>query len=73
LLGIFCKRSFTPGVTCCYQAHAPKTDAHIPTAALLCYLRCHWCQNLSAVIAYCAEVLTLSTLQMDITLTIVVA
>jgi len=45
LLGIFCKRSFTPAVTCCDKVH----DAHIPTAALLCYLRCHWCQNLSEV------------------------
>ena len=49
LLGIFCKISFTPAVTFCYQVHAPKTDTYIPTAALLCYLRCHWCRNLSEV------------------------
>jgi len=46
LLGIFCKRSFTTAVTCCDQVHAAKTVAHIPTAALLCYLRR---QNLSEV------------------------
>jgi len=34
LLGIFCKISFTPTVTSCYQVHA---DAHL-SAALLCYL-----------------------------------
>ena len=49
LLAIFCEISFTPAVTCCDQVHDPKTDEHIPTAALLCYLRCHWCQNLSEV------------------------
>jgi len=47
LLRIFCKISFTPDVTLCYQVHAPKTDTHIPTAALLCYSRC---RNLSEVI-----------------------
>jgi len=49
LLGIFRNISFTPAVTFCYQVHAPKTDAHIPTAALLCYFWCHWCRNLSEV------------------------
>jgi len=47
LLGIFCKISFTPAITCCDQVHAPKTDTHIPTAALLCYFRRHWGRNLS--------------------------
>jgi len=74
LLGIFCKISFTPAVTFCYQAHTPKTDTHIPTAALLCYFRCHWCRNLSEVNCILHWiVLTLSTLQMGITLKIVVA
>jgi len=49
LLGIFCKISFTAAVTFCHQVHALKTDTHIPTAALICYFRCHWCRNLSEV------------------------
>jgi len=49
LLGLFCKISFTPAVTFCYQVNAPKADIHIPPAALLCYFRCHWCRNLSEV------------------------
>jgi len=73
-LGTFCKISFTPTVTFRFQVHAPKTDIHIFTAALLCYSRCHWYRNLCEV--NCTLhwiVLTLSTLQMGITLTIVVA
>jgi len=61
---------------CCffYQIHAPKTDTHFPTAALLCYFRCHSCRNLSEVNCILHwMVLTLSTLQMGITLAIVVA
>jgi len=46
---IFCEITFMPAVTFCYQVHPPKTDTHIPTAALLCYFRCNWCRNLSAV------------------------
>jgi len=58
----------------CYQVHASKTDTHIPTAALLCYFRCHWCRNLSEVNCILHWiVLTLSTLQMGITLAVVVA
>jgi len=59
LLVIFCKISFAPAVTFCYQANA---DAHL-SAALLCYFRCHWCRKLAAV--NCTlhwVVLTLSTL-----------
>jgi len=60
LLGIFCKISFTPTVTSCYQVHA---DAHL-SAALLCnLLRCNWCRNLDAVNCILHWiVLTLSTL-----------
>ena len=109
LLRIFCKISFTPAVTFCYQVHAPKTDTqlhtfllrrytvthtvtHIPTAAihsytqlhttdtqlhtflLLCYSRCHWCRSLCKVNCILHWiVLNLSTLQLGITLAIVVA
>ena len=74
LLGIFCKLSFTTAVTFCYQAHAPKTATHIPTAGLRCHFRCHWCRNLSEVNCILHWiVLTLSTLQMGITLAVVVA
>ena len=48
-VGNILQNKFTPAITCCDQVHAPKTDTHIPTAALLCYFRCHWCQNLSEV------------------------
>ena len=47
LLGIFCKISFTPAVTSCYQVHALNADAHL--SAALCYFRCHWCRKLAAV------------------------
>ena len=75
LLGIFCKVSFTPGVTFCYQVHASKTDTqHIPSASLLCHFRCHWCRNLSDVNCILHWiVLTLSTLQMGFTLSTAVA
>jgi len=62
LLGIFCKLSFTPTVTSCYQVHALNADAHL-SAALLCYFRCNWCRNLAAVNCILHRiVLTLSTL-----------
>ena len=48
LFGIFCKISFTPAVTSCYQVHALNADAHL-SAVLLLLLRCNWCQNLAAV------------------------
>jgi len=68
-LGIFCKTGFTPVVTFCYQVRAPKTDPHIPTAALLCYFRCRWRLNLSEVNCILHWiVLTLSTLHMGIAL-----
>ena len=73
LLGIFCKISFTPAVTSCYQAHALNADAHL-SAALLCYFWWNRCRNLAAVNCILHWiVLTLSTLQMGITLVIVVA
>jgi len=37
LFGIFCKISFTPAITSCYQVHALNADSHL-SAALLCYL-----------------------------------
>jgi len=49
-LGIFCKICFTPAVTSCYQVHALNADAHL-FAALLCYFRCNWFRNISAVTA----------------------
>ena len=73
LLGIFCKLSFTPAVTSCDQVHALNADAHL-SATLLRYFRCTWCRNLAAV--NCTLhwiVLTLSTLQMGITLVIVLS
>ena len=73
LLGIFCKIRFTPVVTSYYQVHVPSADAQL-SAALLCYFRCHWCRNPTVV--NCTLhwiILTLSTLQMGITLVIVVA
>jgi len=48
LLGMFCKITFTPAVTSCYQVHALNVDAHL-SAALLCYFWCNWCRNLAAV------------------------
>jgi len=33
-LGIFCKISFTPAVTSCYQVHALNADAHLSAALL---------------------------------------
>ena len=71
LLGIFCKLSFTPAVTSCYQVHALNADARL-SATLLCFFRCNWCRNLAAV--NCTLhwiVLTLFTLQMRITLVVV--
>jgi len=48
-------------------------DAHL-SAALLCYFRCHWCRNLAAVNCILHWIiLSLSTLQMGITLVTVVA
>jgi len=32
LFGIFCKISFTPAVTSCYQVHALNADAHLSAA-----------------------------------------
>jgi len=72
LLATFCKISFTPAVTSCYQVHALNADVHLCRAAML--LRCNWCRNLAAVNCILHWiVLTLSTLQMGITLEIVVA
>jgi len=68
------QNSFTPAVMFCYQIHAPKTDTYIHAAALLCHFRCHWCRNPSEVNCILHWiVLTLSTLQMGITLVIVFA
>ena len=73
LLGIFFKLRFTPAVTSYYQVHALNADAHLP-APLLCYFRCNWCRNLAAVNCILHWiVLTLSTLQMGITLVIVIS
>jgi len=73
LLGIFYKMSFTPAVTSYYLVRALNADARL-SAALLCYFRCHWCQNLAAVNCILHWIIfTLSTLQMGITLVIVVA
>ena len=40
LLGIFCKISFMPAVTSCYQIHARNAETHIPIwdAAMLLYV-----------------------------------
>jgi len=74
LLGIFCKLSFTAAVTFCYQVHAPKTETHIRTAALLCYISFYWCRNLFEVNCVLDWiVLTLCVLHMGIALVIVVA
>jgi len=71
LLGIFCKISFPPAVTSYYQVHALNADAQL-SAALLCYFKCKLCRNLAAVNCMLHWiVLTLFTLQMDITLVIV--
>jgi len=68
LLEIFCKLSFRPAVTSCYQVHAINADVHL-SAALLCHFRCNWCRNLAAVNCILHWiVLTLSTLRMGITL-----
>jgi len=68
LLGIFCKLRFTPTLTSCCQVHALNADSHL-FAALLCCLRCNWCQNFAAVNCILHWiVLILSTLQMGITL-----
>jgi len=73
LLRIFCKISFTPAVTSCYQVYALNADAHL-FAALLCYFRCNWWRNLAAVCYILHWIaLTLSMLQMGITLVIAVA
>ena len=48
MLGTFCKISFTPAVTSCYQVHALNADAHL-SAALFHYFRSHWYRNLAAV------------------------
>jgi len=64
---------------CCYillyQVRVLNTDAHLSAAAvLLCYFRCHWYRNLSEVNCILHWIVcTLSTLQMGITLVIVVA
>jgi len=48
---------------CCYVLLSGARPIHIPTAALLCYFRCHWCRNLSEVNCILHWiVLTLSTL-----------
>ena len=54
-MGIFCKIRFTPAVTFCYQVHAPKTDTHIPTAALLCYLGSTGTETFLKLTAYYIE------------------
>jgi len=70
LLGIFCKPRFTPAVRSCYQVHVLNAGAHQP-ATLLCDFRCNWCRNIAAVKCILHWiVLTLSTLQMRITLVI---
>jgi len=56
-----------------YQVHAPKADARL-SAALLCYFRCSLCWNLAAVSCILHWIaITLSTMQMGITLIIVFA
>jgi len=66
-------QSYSPAVTSCYQVHALNANVH-PSAALLYYFRCNCWWNLSAVNCILHWiVLTLSTLQMGITLVIVVA
>jgi len=60
------------GHTFLSEMHALNADAHL-SAALLCYFRCNWSRNLGAVCLLYSIVLTLSTLQMVITLVIVVA
>ena len=70
LLGIFCKIRFTPAVTSYYQVYAQNAIS----APLLCYFRCNWCRNLAAVNCILHWIiLTLSMLQMGITLVTVVA
>jgi len=51
LLEIFCKISFTPAVTSCYQVH---DDAHL-SAALICYLDATGAENSILLTAYCIE------------------
>jgi len=51
LLGIFCKISFTPTVTSCYQVLA---DAHL-SAALLCNLGPTGAEASLLLTAYCIE------------------
>jgi len=51
LLGIFCKISFTPAITSCYQVHA---DAHL-SVALLCYLDATGAETSVLLTAYCIE------------------
>jgi len=61
---------FTPAATSWNQVDALHADAHLSTA-LLCYFRCNWCRNLAAVNCILPWiVLTLSTLQIGITLVI---
>ena len=73
LVGIFGKIIFTPAVTSYYQVHALNADAHL-SSALLCYFRCSWCRNLTGINCILHWIaLTLSTLQMGITLVTVVA
>jgi len=70
LLGTFWKIRFTPTVTSYNQVHA---GVH-RCATLLCCLWCHWCRNIAAVSCVLHwTVLTLFTLQIGITLVIVVA
>ena len=51
LLGIFCKISFTPTVTSCYQVHA---DARL-SAALLCYSGVTGVEASLLLTVYCIE------------------
>jgi len=74
LLEIFCNISFTPAVTSCYQLHALNVDHTYLRLCYVMYFRCNWCRNLAAVNCILhGRVLTLSALQMGITLEIEVA
>jgi len=71
-LRIFCKISFTPAVTSYYQVHGLNADAHL-SAALLCYFTGGATGAETSLHNALNNYPHLSTLQMDITLVIVVA
>jgi len=54
LVGTFCKISFTPAVTSCYQVHALNADAHL-SAALPCYLGATGAETSQLLTVYCIE------------------